>query len=269
VTAPVPAGSVAFDRAASCYDQTRSLPDQTAREQTRLLAAELAAVPGPVLEIGVGTGRIAVPLGAAGRTVIGVDLSGPMLGRLVAKQSPVVPVRATATMLPVRTASMAGVIACHVLHLIADWQQAVTEALRVLRPGGMLLVSAGRGAGRPEGGAGPELQRRLRAALGPGSRPVGVDDLDELDRFLRARDASVRELPAIPNPDTRSAGDYLRAVAANSYSWTWQIPAGRLAAAVSEVVSWVTETFGDPDQVQIPASPLPWRSYRLPGRAGR
>jgi SAM-dependent methyltransferase len=36
---------------------------------------------GPVLELGCGTGRIAMPLGRAGVSVVGIDRSGPMLDR--------------------------------------------------------------------------------------------------------------------------------------------------------------------------------------------
>ena len=37
------------------------------------------AVPGPVIELGVGTGRIAIPIAQAGQRVIGVDISAAML----------------------------------------------------------------------------------------------------------------------------------------------------------------------------------------------
>lgn len=40
---------------------------------------------GPVLELGVGTGRLAIPLAAAGLEVVGVDASAAMLERLAAK----------------------------------------------------------------------------------------------------------------------------------------------------------------------------------------
>ena len=36
---------------------------------------------GPVLELGCGTGRISIPLGRAGVSLVGVDRSGPMLAR--------------------------------------------------------------------------------------------------------------------------------------------------------------------------------------------
>jgi SAM-dependent methyltransferase len=48
------------------------------------LLARLAG-PGPVLELGVGTGRLAVPLADQGLTVIGVDASPRMLEQLAAK----------------------------------------------------------------------------------------------------------------------------------------------------------------------------------------
>jgi SAM-dependent methyltransferase len=48
-------------------------------------ALERLAGPGPVLELGVGTGRLAVPLAARGVAVHGVDSSPAMLARLAAK----------------------------------------------------------------------------------------------------------------------------------------------------------------------------------------
>ena len=55
-----------------------------------------------VVEIGAGTGRIAVPLAQAGVRVLGLDLSAPMLDQLVAKGSAVTALRADATAIPVR-----------------------------------------------------------------------------------------------------------------------------------------------------------------------
>ena len=45
----------------------------------RTLAAQAA---GPVLELGCGTGRIALPLGRAGSHVVGIDRSAPMLANV-------------------------------------------------------------------------------------------------------------------------------------------------------------------------------------------
>ncbi len=71
-------GSVNFDRAAGYYDVTRGLPPEVGdRVAARI---EAAARPGArFLEIGVGTGRIALPLQRRGAWVAGVDLSAAMM----------------------------------------------------------------------------------------------------------------------------------------------------------------------------------------------
>jgi ubiquinone/menaquinone biosynthesis C-methylase UbiE len=67
--------SVVFDRAASFYDETRGFPPG----EERSIAALISRVGhlGPdsrVFEIGIGTGRIALPLARHVRAVYGIDL---------------------------------------------------------------------------------------------------------------------------------------------------------------------------------------------------
>jgi SAM-dependent methyltransferase len=70
------------DRIADLYDaMTEAVPDPAACVE-RL--AELAG-PGPALELGVGTGRVALPLAARGVEVHGIDASAAMVERLRAK----------------------------------------------------------------------------------------------------------------------------------------------------------------------------------------
>jgi SAM-dependent methyltransferase len=70
------------DRIAASYDRlVETLPDP-ADCVDRL--AELAG-PGPALELGIGTGRIALPLAARGVEVHGIDASAAMVERLRAK----------------------------------------------------------------------------------------------------------------------------------------------------------------------------------------
>jgi SAM-dependent methyltransferase len=260
---------VNFDRAARYYDQTRGLPPDTVAAQTQLLAGELAGA-GPVLEIGVGTGRIAVPLAGAGVTIAGLDLSAAMLAVLAAKSPTVPAVRGSALELPLADQSVAAVIACHVLHLIPDWRAAVDEALRVLRPGGLLLAARGN-VGK---GLGFELRRRFREAAGlpvpdgpgqdspPGS--VGLDRLDGLDELMATRGVTARQLPEITSSSQLTAAAFHDQMAGNLYSWTWPVEPERRLAAVAGVRAWVTETIGDPATVLLPPSRIRWHSYRIP-----
>jgi Methyltransferase domain len=67
------------DRVAERYDELYADLDPTDAVES---LARLAAGRGPVLELAIGTGRIALPLAARGVEVHGVDVSEPMVARL-------------------------------------------------------------------------------------------------------------------------------------------------------------------------------------------
>lgn len=134
--------SVAFDRAAEYYDQTRGFPPGVEKQ-----AAELIAKAGGfdassrLFEIGIGTGRIGLPVSAHVAGYYGVDLALPMMQRLRQKQTtePVYIAQADATRLPFPDDTFDGAVSVHVFHLIPAWQGALAEVRRVLRPGAMLF----------------------------------------------------------------------------------------------------------------------------------
>jgi len=66
-----------YDRIATIYDPW----SVSVTEDVELYVAEAVASGGPVVELAVGTGRIAVPVAKAGIRVIGVDQSSAMLAR--------------------------------------------------------------------------------------------------------------------------------------------------------------------------------------------
>jgi SAM-dependent methyltransferase len=255
--------SVSFDRAAGFYDATRRFSPQVLAAQTDQLREALRDVSGPTLEIGVGTGRVALPLAAAGQHLIGVDISSAMLAALQDKSPNALPlVQADATRLPFRDGSFGGALMAHVLHLVSDWRAVVGELRRVVRPGGVLLVT--RGARRSGTGLPAEITRRARAAAGWTMPPGRLDDLAELDDYVRGAGGEVTTLPAIPTDDPATADDALRAIETNLMSWTWDFTDETRAAAAAEVREWVTQTYGDPASVVIASAPVQWRRYRLP-----
>ena len=137
--------SVSFDRAAAYYDETRGLSEEGVRRTTAVLSGLFSSA-GRVLEVGVGTGQVSLPLHEAGVDLVGIDLAQPMLDALLEKaggSSPFPLVRGDATRMPFRDRTFGGAFLRWVLHLIPDWRGAVREIARVLAPGAVFAASLG------------------------------------------------------------------------------------------------------------------------------
>jgi SAM-dependent methyltransferase len=78
-----PSGTAGWDDYADYYDWENA--QTMARRDVPFWTRLAAAAGGPVLELGCGTGRIALPIGRAGTPVVGIDLSARMLGRARAR----------------------------------------------------------------------------------------------------------------------------------------------------------------------------------------
>lgn len=258
--------SVAFDRAAEYYDETRGLSAEGARRQTELLAGELTDR-GRVLEIGVGTGQIALPLSDAGIPVVGLDLALPMLARLVQKaggRSPFPLVQADATRMPFRDGSFGAAYVRWVLHLIPSWRSAVAEAVRVLRPAGAILVSLGSaGANTLQA----EIQERFARLAGVSFEPSGLmwSGYDELDGQMHELGATPRALPTFTDLERDGLDAFIEGIARNRYSWTWKVRDPDLLSHVAgEVRRWAEERYGRLDQIPRQEYEVTWRAYDLP-----
>src|SRR3954468_5578760 len=113
----MPNESVAFDRAADYYDRTRGFPPGVERDVAALMArVGVLTAASRVLEIGVGTGRIALPLAPHVRAYVGIDLARAMMDRLHAKRAgePIYLTQGDVTRLPFPNAAFDAVIAVHV-----------------------------------------------------------------------------------------------------------------------------------------------------------
>ena len=131
-----------FDTIAPAYDATRDPIDApTLEEMGRVLREQRVR---RLLEVGVGTGRVALPLETAGFDVTGVDASRGMLAHARTKGL-VRLVRGSAYRLPFAPASVDASLLVHVLHLLNEPARALKEATRVGRLGAFALVHPGTG----------------------------------------------------------------------------------------------------------------------------
>jgi SAM-dependent methyltransferase len=249
--------SISFDPAADLYDATRGYPPEVAEAIGVALCAAAGAGPGShFLELGIGTGRIALPLLACGTDVTGVDISQRMVDRLranLAARRAEHPERPWGTLevhladmsaLPFPDASFDAVVAVHVLHLVPGWREALGEALRVLRPGGALLIANDR---HPDTSYG-QIRAQWRAIAreqGADVDPPGAAGREAVVDELRARGLAV--LATIPVRWTcqRSPRESLDDVAGRVWSSTWAVPEPLFARSVERLGEWAREQFGD------------------------
>jgi SAM-dependent methyltransferase len=256
--------SISFDRAADYYDATRALPDDARVALTDVLAAELAGR-GTCLEIGVGTGRIALPLYDRGISLVGADIAPAMLRRLVQNaggRQPFPLLLADATRLPLSGAAFGAVLASHVLHLIPRWKTAVDEAMRVLRPGGTLLADFGGTALMPWSGPSADLMERRGISH---DRP-GVTAPDGIVSRLGGA-AAARPLPPVAMTLSRSLRQDLDRWERQIDAWTWPYAAQQMRAACADIRAWATEANWPLDQEAEVRSVIQWWAFeRAPGK---
>ncbi len=238
---------LSFDKIAAVYDAQRAHPPEVAEQIGRALVG-LAGRGAPLLELGVGTGRIAIPTAAAGGFVVGLDVSSEMLGvaatRAAAAGVSLDLLRGDAQALPFADGSFRAALAVHVLHLLPDWRAALAEVVRTLAPGGMLIQ--GSDWRDPDSCVGL-LRGRLRIAaveLMPGSRPPGAGAA--VAQAL-ARYGGVSAEPMIAARWTRlvSPAEVIAGMAARVDSETWVMPDDLLAAAMASVQAWAEAQWGD------------------------
>lgn len=260
-----PSGRVSFDRAAEYYDQTRALPTAALAGVVDTLGAELEGR-GRCLEIGVGTGRIALPLAGAGIPMAGVDVSAQMVGRLLAKAGghPPFPLAlADATRLPFRDDLFGAALSVHVLHLIPTWEAAVDELLRVIRPGGVVLVDLG----GPEDPTVEAVEERFGRASGIDAqkRPgVTRDTTRDLDARFAAAGCLLRMLAPVPVTSTGTLSELLDRLGGGLYSWTWSVDEDTRLRAADEVRAWAAGEFGPLDAPRERTGEIRYRAYDLP-----
>jgi len=253
-------GSVRFDRAAEFYDRTRSISADAMARTVDLLASELLGR-GRIVEVGVGTGLLALPLHERDVELVGIDISPPMLAKLLQKAAGRVPfavVVGDATRMPFRDEAFGGAYLRWVLHLVAEWRTAVDEIARVVRPGGVFLANLG-----VYGGRHAEVQQRFGELIGSSLDPVGLRwaDFEALDEQLASHGARPRELPSVHEGGDDPLGAFIDGIRDNLYSWTWNVRDDVRLRAHAALRRWAEERFDDVDERRPYEHATRWRAY--------
>lgn len=127
-----------YDDFAGWYEKERHLPYHRMLDDLEVELVERYARGKDVLEVGCGTGLILSRTSQFARHAVGIDLSGGMLAKAAERGLRVA--QASATELPIATASVDVAYSFKVLAHIPDIAGALREMARVVRPGGWVLA---------------------------------------------------------------------------------------------------------------------------------
>lgn len=145
-----------YDQVAPRYDAIKQYDAEWEHETlAEPLLATIAPIATPhLLDVGTGTGRLPAVLWRAGwsGSLLGLDASLPMLRFAAAKyahareQRPVpLFIQQPAEALPFDDAAFDAVVSLEALEFFADEQRVLAEMVRVLKPGGVLLITNRKG----------------------------------------------------------------------------------------------------------------------------
>ncbi len=264
--------SLSFDQVAHAYDATRGYPYYVAQQIAYAIEnAADATTQTKFLEVGIGTGRIALPLASLGHIYTGVDISEKMVEQLEVKlrlsnwqeqqqswgslpdedpkhvsivrrfirpeqRASMRLVMSDMTKLPFYNASFDVAVAVHVFHLVDGWQHAVQEVLRVLRcwdEHGKLDVQD----------ISEEWYRTVQK-LGGESRRPGASSVHFVTEWLRERGLQSEKLRAFTWERLITPRQIVENITQRLWSNTWSVPDNIFVPAAEHLIQWTDERYG-------------------------
>lgn len=247
--------NVSFDRVSDLYDATRGLPPDVSEQVTDCILKLVSATPEThFFEPGIGTGRIALPIVQRGYAYTGIDISDRMMEALRRKLHGVphqlTLVQGDATALPFADRAFDVALTVHLLHLVSNWQNVLTEIRRVLKPGGVFLYTHGRvkdavpgefDFNQPQ----HEFKQRWEAILadyGCQLQDYGATEADVTDA-LTQQGATLETIVAAEWRIEQTIGELLHRYQQRMYSASWQIPDEIFAAAIPVLTTWCQQHY--------------------------
>lgn len=257
-----------FDRVAHLYDETRGIPPEAERQIGDGIAGLLREVSSHprLLEVGIGTGRIAVPLAERGVRVTGIDISTKMLAILRGKRTDIDVMIAEASQPPLRDHAFDAALFVHILHLVPDAEATVRATIPLIRPGGVLIE------------AGDDPEQSLRTQADELIRAT-VEDLSGVDigrwtpfnPITRLFEGLMQDAGAHLASDTiarwtstTTGHRMIERLKRRDYSSSWKIPDAVMPPLLERVTPKISDLFGGLDRtIEYPRS-VSMRFARLP-----
>jgi len=244
-----------FDRVAHCYDETRGMPPAVTGQIADAITDALGETAGHprLLEVGIGTGRMAVPLAERGVNVTGLDIAPRMLAILRGKRRDIGAVLAESSRPPFRQAAFDAALFVHILHLVPDAESTVRATVPLVHARGWVIRGQEE---RPDGALdqilGDILQRTARETLGielQGEAHHARTNAT-FERVLADGGWALRRDVVARWERPTTARQVLDGLRRRENSGSWQIPEAGMPVLLAELEGRVVTVFGGLDEVR-------------------
>jgi SAM-dependent methyltransferase len=257
-----------FDRVAHLYDETRGMPDEVERQVADGLATLLREfAPEPhLLEVGIGTGRVAVPLASRGVRVTGIDISTKMLAILRGKGADISIAIAEASRLPFRDGAFDAALFVHILHLVPDPEATIRATVAAVRPGGVVIAAGDDREDSRRTQADELIRETVRELSGVdiGGWTPYARGMELFERVLGEHGAATELAPLARWKASTTARRMLDRLKRRDYSSSWRIPDEIMPALLERVSSAIEKLFGGIDEPVAYERSFSMRVARLP-----
>lgn len=239
---------LSFDAIANQFDSQRGLPRAALKAWMDLIEAFADGRSMQIIEPGIGTGRIALPLAAAGHNITGTDISLPMLtacadsSKSLDISDRVHLIQSDATNLPFFDQEFDLGIVAQLLYLVPDWPSVLDDLARVVKPGGFVIHLTEPTTESAELSLWSATWRQMIEATGYRHTELSPTDDDVHAEFLRRwPDVQVRELASWTfgqsvSEATDSYANRLRPLYTT-------VPDDAFNRAVTDFLAWAREAF--------------------------
>ncbi len=241
-----------FDRVADVYDETRGLPPAAEATIADAIALELRRFTpaAHVIEIGIGTGRVAIPLAERGMRVVGFDVSPKMLLRLRHKRKDVDVCLAEAANPPLKDGVFDAALFVHVLHLVPDVAASVIAGRALVHDRGVLIF----GSDDEQTGVREEADHAIRKTVREiaGVEMTGWKPYEESDtiarRILEQAGAQLTRTTVARWTARTNAKRHVERLARRDFSSAWDIPDDHLPQVIGRVAPLLQDIYGSWDE---------------------
>lgn len=233
---------ISYDRIAERYNQTRQIPSDSLDKIIKSLNEEIPNMhEKDVIDLGVGTGRFAIPLSKYVKSIVGIDISKKMIEILDKNNNAdnLSAICGRVEKLPFQNCSFDIAFAVSIFHLVSKWQDVINEIERVIKPAGYCIIGYTEYVGE-QGKQFEYIRYELLRKHIESAKAKGLSFLEQKKYFDNRWDL-LEDVVGAEWDEWYTPNDILNGIESNFWSETWNITPLELRKVIKKMKRNIVE----------------------------